>query len=304
MNKVLTGFFEPVLSFAVGLTLIGSANIAQAASFVLYDGSQGTTPNTSNPQWLAFGNLGGTQTYKNAIAATNLNTSTNALQAGYSNYNGATLVNSQFPILDRALGYTLSFSVEILSESHANTQRAGFSIVAISSDVNSGVRSSIELGFQNERVFAQNDSPLFGTPVANETAFDPVGVGFVDYDLVVLGDSYELFAKGGSLTQKSSILKGSLRDYTAFSGAIDPYETPNFIFFGDNTTSARANINFRSASIALNDPEPVSVPEPAAILGLLSLMAGGTFKKSRNEEKNREKRNSSENKERSQNKEV
>lgn len=82
----------------------------------------------------------------------------------------------------------------------------------------------------------------------------------------MLGDNNELFAKGGSLTQKSSILKGSLRDYTAFTGAIDPYETPNFIFFGDNTTSAKANINFRSASI--------TVPEPNAILGLLALMAG------------------------------
>lgn len=271
MKIQLNSATKSLLGIAVSLMAIAPVNEVQAASITLYDGSdRAVTPNNFSPQWLAFGGIGGSQSFNSAVQATNLNTSGNDnFQAGYSNYVGRSLLNSQFPILDRALGYTLSFSVEILSESHSNNQRAGFSVIVVSSDVASGVQSSIEIGFQDNRVFAQNDSPLFGSPAANTTTFDPVGVGFINYDLVVLGNSYQLLANG------SSILQGNLRDYTAFSGAIDPYENPNFIFFGDNTTSAQANINFRSASLTTN--EPATVPEPSSLLGLLELGSLGAL---------------------------
>jgi hypothetical protein len=49
-----------------------------------------------------------------------------------------------------------------------------------------------------------------------------------------------------------------LRDYTNFSGPIDPYETPNFIFMGDNTTSAEARIKLSFVSVTtLEKPAPV-----------------------------------------------
>jgi hypothetical protein len=87
---------------------------------------------------------------------------------------------------------------------------------------------------------------------AESAAFDPVDVGFVDHDLTIFGSGYELFAGG------SSILSGSLRDYTAFGGLIDPYETANFVFFGDDTTSAQAEINLRRVALTTPVPEPTT----------------------------------------------
>jgi hypothetical protein len=54
----------------------------------------------------------------------------------------------------------------------------------------------------------------------------------------------------------STILTGRLRDYTNFSGPIDPYETPNFIFLGDNTTSAegRTRISLIAVEVVEGDP--------------------------------------------------
>ncbi len=75
-------------------------------------------------------------------------------------------------------------------------------------------------------------------------------------------------------------MNGNLRDYTGFSGFFDPYETPNFIFFGDDTTSAGANINFRSASIA-------TVPEPLTILGSLTALGVGVLFKKKSKKVNR-----------------
>jgi hypothetical protein len=54
----------------------------------------------------------------------------------------------------------------------------------------------------------------------------------------------------------------SLRDYSAFASGIPthphfPYDQPNFIFFGDDTSSATASVQIA---------ELVVVPEPAAIV--------------------------------------
>jgi hypothetical protein len=49
------------------------------------------------------------------------------------------------------------------------------------------------------------------------------------------------------------VLSGSLRDYTAFSGPVDPYETPNLIFIGDDTSSASARIRLSYVSVAALD---------------------------------------------------
>ncbi len=219
-----------------------SAAPALCGVITFYDGTdQPVTPNNFSPKYLE--SFGVTQAYSGANLATNF---TAIVQGGYL----SNLANPDFPILDRAAGYTLSFTVEIVSESHSSADRAGFSVIAVSSDVGAGVLSSIELGFQDGLIFAQSSSPLF--TAAESTAFDPVGVGFVDYDLTIFGSGYELFANG------SSILSGSLRDYTAFGGFIDPYETSNFVFFGDDTTSAQANTNLRRVALTTAVPEPAT----------------------------------------------
>ena len=72
------------------------------------------------------------------------------------------------------------------------------------------------------------------------------------YSLAIFSSTYTLTV--GS----STILTGRLRDYTNFSGPIDPYETPNFLFFGDDTTSAmgRTKLSFISVTTAASPPPP------------------------------------------------
>ncbi|AFY70097.1 hypothetical protein Pse7367_1821 [Thalassoporum mexicanum PCC 7367] len=255
MNRVLNRTIGiGVSAIATPIIFLAHADRSQAASFTLYDGTaQAVTPDNFAPQFLDFNPglvPGATQTYSGGINATNLNTTaSDGVQAGYTNFNLASmLVNPAFPDLDRTVGYTLSFVVEIVSAAEASADRAGFNVIAVSSDPGAGNLSSVEISFQTNRVFSQptpDPNPAIGFSGFGEenTMFNPVGVGFVAYDLVVAGSTYELFANS------ASILSGPLRDYTPFAGFPDPYETANFIFFGDDTTSAQANINFQSATL-------------------------------------------------------
>ncbi|TAF57271.1 MAG: hypothetical protein EAZ60_07505 [Oscillatoriales cyanobacterium] len=227
----------------------------------LYKGANGNTPSAQN--WLSLTNL-------NLISPTivaseiysgngvNLNsTAANSIYAGYTN-NPA---NPLFPPLDRTSGFSLDFNLQIISEARTNSNRAGFSIVAVTSD-----RKAIEIGFQQlsattGNIFAQGDGitpnpggQINGLFLAAENVAYNTNNAF-DYTLRVQGDNYFL-SEGGDI-----ILTGPLRDYSAFSGAIDPYETPNFLFLGDDTTSAQANINL--TRVSLQTPAKVRfVPNP------------------------------------------
>ncbi len=70
-----------------------------------------------------------------------------------------------------------------------------------------------------------------------------------------MGDSYTL-ASGGH------ILSGPLRDYST-SGW--PYTTPNFLFLGDDTSSAGAQIRLALVAIDLHTatPTPTRRPTPS-----------------------------------------
>jgi Ca2+-binding RTX toxin-like protein len=198
----------------------------------LYSANLGTAP--SSQGWLSFTNLSGaTQTANQS--GTLLNTTANqSIYAGYSNYTAlGTLVSPSSPILNATTGYSISFDLQVISDSGTNPNRAGFSLLLVSQDPT----KAIELAFQRTspttgRIFAQKDA----TFVADEfVAFDVNAK--TDYRVEVEGNSYKLFANG------TQILTGSLRDYSAFTGPIDPYETPNLIFLGDNTTSAQGSFN-------------------------------------------------------------
>ena len=209
----------------------------------LYTAGLGTTPASQN--WLSLTNISG------AIETTSTNgtklntTAINSIYAGYSNYT-ATLVNSNFPTLNRTSGYSLSFNMRLLAESRTNSDRAGFSVIAISSD---GTRG-IELGFQQSsatsgNIFAQGDGITANPGGQTNSLFKAAeNVSFntnlaTNYTLSVQGDSYHLFANG------IDILTGPLRDYTKFTGTINPYKTQNFIFLGDDTTSASGTFNLK-----------------------------------------------------------
>ena len=243
------------------LLTLASARPARA-QVVLYDGALNTDPSAQGWSYQAFPGPGGeTASVSVGGGATTLNTTgANGIQAGYSRI-------APF-VLDRTTGFTLDFDVKLLSEAHATNDRAGFSLIALSND-----KKGIELGFWTDQVWAQNDTPLFthGESAAFDTTAAGSGAaGTTRYRLSVLGDNYSLFQIGAGGAATPLLENKPLRDYSAFVGPIDPYETPNFLFVGDDTTSARGSVQ-----IARFEASPFAVvPEPGT-LGLLG-MAGST----------------------------
>jgi len=250
------GAILSALPLALSLSLGGAAG-ASAATIVLYDGALGGLPNDQGMVFL------GSVTPTASGGVTNLNsTGSNVHQAGFG---------ASRPLeLDATLGYSLEFTAEILAESHSgNPVRAGFSVIMVGADPT----ASIEIGFQDGRVFAQNDAPLFGDPPAEANpGFNPVGMGFVDYNLAILGDSYTLLANG------AAVLGGDLRDYTEFDLPLSPYTSPGAIFLGDNTSSAKANVNL--SRVALVTPSEVPLPATAWLFGS-ALLGLGVVKRRR-----------------------
>jgi hypothetical protein len=227
------------ISVTTSLALLMSATHSNAAILTLYDGSKNTP--LSNQGWMSFVPPGASQTV--SAGATTLNTTANnTLQAGY-----ATQIAPSAFALDRTRGYTLGFDIRLLSEAHSSNDRSGFSVTALGND-----KKGVELGFWTDTlkktgsIWAQNDGankpPRFTR--GETTAFNP-GTALTRYDLSVLGNSYNLFA---NRNYQTPILSGILRDYSPEGS---PYMTPNFLFFGDNTTSARASTSI--ARVDLTD---------------------------------------------------
>ncbi len=143
------------------------------------------------------------------------------------------------PVLDRIDGFTATFDVQVTAESHGSNDRAGFSVILLSSDLR-----GIELGFWANEIWAQTDTPLFthGEGVAFDTT------SMTTYDLEIFEDTYTLSAGG------IPILTGSVRDYSSHPSPV--YSTPNLLFLGDDTTSA--NGSFEIAYVAVKNARDVS----------------------------------------------
>ncbi|WP_341734559.1 DUF4347 domain-containing protein, partial [Microcoleus sp. EPA2] len=219
----------------------------------------------------------------------------NAGYAGYTNYRYTPTpapgtfaqLNASFPALDRTNGYSVSFNVAVTAETSNSDDRAGFSIIAISSDAQNG----IELGFTNRNlgtnggIFAQN-----GGTAASVPALFTRGVNAnlnistaTDYKLVVQGSTYTLFAGGVAIP---SLTNQPLRNYTAFNPTTsqpalpyNPYTQPSFLFFGDATDQASAT--FTLGNISVNN-FPVANPDTYITLhdkvlnGLPSVLSNDT----------------------------
>ena len=171
----------------------------------------------------------------------------NGARAGYFNTDPftSTLINPLFPTLNRTTGFSISLDLLVSSETHSSPDRAGFSIIALASD-----HRGIELGFWNNEIWAQNDTLPIPFTHGEGAAFDTTMR--TSYQLDILGNSYDLLANG------SSILTGSLRDYSSFGV---PYSFNNFLFLGDDTSSADADITL--GRVTLN-----AIPEPATWISL------------------------------------
>jgi hypothetical protein len=214
--------------------------VAQALPIVLYNGSASSPPNTSPTlQGWSLGtvNVTGTAVETSIVGGVTLDTTSGLIRSGYG-------ILSPLP-LDRTVSYSLTFDLQLNSESHSSNDRAGLSVVVIGSDL-----QGIELGFWTGDIWAQNLGFTHGEDAAYNATQRTI------YTLAIGGGGYQLIAGGNVL------LSGALRNYSA-SGA--PYNVSNFIFVGDDTFSAGASSSFFEASVA--SPEPAS-----AWLGLAALV--------------------------------
>ena len=205
---------------------------------VLYEATKGTLP---EEQGWGYGALPGTARLTFSGDAARLDTTALAAEhAGFS-------LITPWP-LERTNGFTVHFTLRLEAETHLSTNRAGLSVIVLAAD-----KRGLELGFWTNRIWAQSDQPLFTH--AEEAVFDPT-LAFVDYALSVVGDRYVLTADGVEL------LTGPVRDYTAFAGPIDPYETPDFLFFGDDTGSALGEFSLRRVELTASRATALTFEAP------------------------------------------
>jgi hypothetical protein len=234
-----------VLLFSI--LFMGSARVN---AIVLYDGSGGALPTEQGWLFLTDPLIGSTASQVRVPGGVQL-TSSGGESAGYFNF-----VLPQMPVLPVDGGFAVEFSLALLSESHGTPHRAGFSVIVL----NDAARG-IELGFWEDRIWAQDDQPLFTH--AEEVFFSTLQP--VNYRLSFSSLSYELEADGVSL------LQGALRDYSAHSFPL--YERGNTIFFGDDTGSAGAQVELRRIAVV-----PAQAPVPELPLPGLLLVAAFVFR--------------------------
>jgi hypothetical protein len=210
--------------FALGAWLL-LAGAARAQ--VVFDGSLGTLPAEQGWSFASFPAQASQSHTGDAARLTT--TATTALSAGYARTWSAPL--------SRETGFNLALRLRVADETHNRPDRAGFSVIVLAADLR-----GIELGFWTNLVFAQADQPLFTH--AEDAVHDFRGA-FTDLVLSVRGDHYRLLAGGAPL------LAGPVRAYTGFTGFPDVYETPNFLFLGDDTTSAAGAVEIARVALVL-----------------------------------------------------
>jgi hypothetical protein len=207
---------------------------AGATTKTLYDGTLGSTPDVQGWIYASFPLMRARATQFVVGASTVLDT-TFAMSdmAGY-----VYRLLPPAPPLDRSIGFRLLFSLRIAKEKHASSHRAGFSLIVLSNDL-----KGVELGFWKNEIWAQGDRPLF-TKSETSGPFD-AGSKPVSYTLTIRGDAYTLAADG------DPILSGMVKDYSSLNAPPFDfvYRQPNFLFFGDNTSSAAAQVVIHSIKI-------------------------------------------------------
>jgi hypothetical protein len=255
----LTARRRGLLPFIIAVLILGltpfsldqkgasAAPVLTTKTLILYDAASGAIPSAPLMGFLDFPQNTASLSYTDGT------TVLDTTAAGSDTYAGwvATAAASQgFPILDRTAGFQVNFTVQVEDETHSSDHRAGFSFIVLGQD-----GKGIELGFWEDQIWAQADERTGGLFTRAEGVPFPVSAGLTEYQVTVAGDSYTLTAKG------ETILIGPLREYSGFSGFPDPYETPNFLFLGDNTTSAQAR--FRLSFVSILGTEPVAASPTA-----------------------------------------
>jgi hypothetical protein len=237
-----------ILGAALSAPTLSRAEAASAPkTLVLYDATSGSTPSAPVMNFTDFPPGTALPAYVDGLTVMDTTTAGRDTYAGWV-ANGTSTPG--FPLLDRAAGFQVNFTLQLESESHANNNRAGFSLIILGQDAR-----GIELAFWPDQIWVQGDDltgGLFrhGEGVAFATTRD-----LTNYQVSMSGDAYTLTANG------ETILTGPVRDYSKFDGFPDPYETPNFIFLGDDTTSAQARLRLSFLSVTGTEAEtPTPTP--------------------------------------------
>lgn len=227
----------PAAMFSVQSSSIPTSLTAQS-TVTLYDGALNTgTPDTqgftyvplniTSPPILAM------QTFASGVTTLDTMPKRSDLAGYFSN-------SALYPPLDRIAGYQVVFTTQVITEAHVSNDRAGFSVLVLSSD-----QKGIELGFWTNEIWAQEGGAAPNLFTHAEGQAFTTTTGLITYTLTIVGNLYLLDTDG------SPVLSGSLRDYTTFSGFPNPYTTPNLIFLGDDTASAQATIKLSAMRVTL-----------------------------------------------------
>lgn len=248
-GMILLGSF--VLSFG-GIKFAQADSVANTKTLTLYDSASGAIP---DPSLMSFGDFpfgGLVPTYSDGATVLDTTSQGNEPFAGWV---ASAATSLGFPILDHTDGIQVVLTVQVESESHTRDTRSGLSLIVLDKE-----KRGIELSFGENEIWAKSDDNTGGLFARGEdVAFATTNMTV--YQLIIAGDTYTLIADGQPL------LTGPIRDYSAFDGFPDPYETPNFLFLGDNTTSAQARIRLQFVSITGSEPiVPTNTIEPLPTL--------------------------------------
>jgi hypothetical protein len=220
------------------LCLLGIAS-SFASAEVLYDASKFTTPDQQGWTYASLGSPIITAPTVGNVYTTLNSTANSVIEAGYG-------INTPTPI---GTGTHLTFDLQVLNEVHNGPNRAGLSVIVLGNSLN-----GIELDFWNNQIWAQNVGFTHGEGATFDTTGSGSGVsGLNQFDLFFSNSSYSLFANGGT----TALLTGSLRNYSGFGF---PYNVPDSIFVGDDTTAASSSFRLSQVTVA---------PEPSSLLLLL-----------------------------------
>ena len=239
-----------IAAFPWNLQHASATSQVNTKTLVLYDAASGFIPATHLMSFTDFPFGAAPPIYENQ--ATVLDT-TKSGDETYAGWVSTAASIAEFPLLDQAEGVQLDFSVQVENESHANNQRSGFNVIILGNDA-----KGIELALWENEIWVQNDNVTGGLFTHGEGAIFNT-TNFTNYEIIISADTYTLSAND------TPILNGPLRDYSSFEGFPDPYQTPNFLFIGDNTTSAQARIRLGYVSVtgtelASSAPTSTSIP--------------------------------------------
>lgn len=229
---------------ALAAALIALAPLGALAATTLYDPALGTLPSAQGwlPQVLASG----------AVADQSVGNGVYRLDTrsiGVSIWGNGRIS----PLaLDTQAGFDLSFSLQLVSESHTSPNRAGYSLVMVGAQAS----QALELDFWTDHIWAQDfDAGQFVHGV--DVAFDTTAA-LTPYTLAVRQQQFTLSVGG------TALLSGALRDYTP-RGLV--YVVPNYLFLGDNSSQGTSISHLGAVSLS-------PVPEPAAAWLLALGLAG------------------------------